>query len=97
MYESSHPSQQGQSWQDAHLRRMESQKGSHGTHNVTREIRQDLLCLFCRKCTFTQCIRLNRSLSFVFCLSVFKATFFCPLIGCVFYRSLKVLEPLCMA
>ncbi|KAL3157576.1 hypothetical protein ABBQ32_012027 [Trebouxia sp. C0010 RCD-2024] len=39
MYESSHPSQQGQSWQDAHLRRMESQKGSHGTHNVTREIR----------------------------------------------------------
>lgn len=40
VYESSIPAQKGQSWQDAHLWRHESEKGSHGTRNVTREIRQ---------------------------------------------------------
>ena len=46
VYESSHPPLEGQSWQEAHLHRTESEKGTHGTRNTTREIRQDChVCL----------------------------------------------------
>lgn len=93
MYESSHPSQQGQSWQDAHLRRVESQKGSHGTHNVTREIRQDCCVRFVGVALVDICIRLDTSLSSV-CL---QSNIIRLLIGCVFFNTVKVLAPLCMA
>ena len=39
VYEAGHPQDEGQSWQDAHLWRLESDKGGHGTRNITRESR----------------------------------------------------------
>ncbi|DBB09914.1 TPA: hypothetical protein ACH3X3_001521 [Trebouxia sp. C0006] len=39
VYEAGHPQEEGQSWQDAHLWRLESDKGGHGTRNITRESR----------------------------------------------------------
>ena len=47
LYEACYPSEEGQSWQEAHFGRADTTKSSHGIRNIFRDFRCACPCMLC--------------------------------------------------